>query len=100
MAKQKTALPNLINNEKDFTVFCKEMNRQLGCAFSHCQRSCLGDAVVKVQRSLSQGMTMSVAIARWVYGPFPHKEGEEMLCDILGVKDMDEARAILKEEKE
>jgi hypothetical protein len=91
---------NMVSNDRDFGIFCAAMNGLLKCRAPHCDATCWAQALVSVQRDCDKGMTVCAAVKKWGYSTLKHKHGEEIIADILGVKDMDALRKYLSGETE
>jgi hypothetical protein len=90
---------NLMGNKGHFEKFCDEMNGELICRSPHCNKTCLAAAIIQIQKWCNEGMTLKAAVKKWVTTGLTHRDGEEILADLMGVKDLDEVREILSEDK-
>jgi len=89
---------NLMGNRGHFEKFCDEMNGELICRSPHCDKTCFAAAVVQIQKWCNEGMTIKAAVRRWATTGLTHKEGGEILADLMGVDDLEKVRDLLKEE--
>jgi len=90
---------NLVGNKSHFEKFCDEMNGELICRSPRCDKTCLAAAIIQIQKWCNEGMTLKAAVKKWVTTGLTHRDGEEILADLLKVDDLDTVRAILREDK-
>jgi hypothetical protein len=90
---------NLIAQDDELKELCRKCKAYFGES-RHCEVGCLGCAVLYIQARRIQGATVSQAFDEWVKKKIPHKpDGEEIIADYLGVKDLDTVRELLREDK-
>jgi len=90
---------NLMTNEKHFGWFCRAMDGLFSCRSRHCENTCWAGALRSVQHNCDGGMGVDAATRKWVTTGLTHKQGKEIMADLLKVDDLDTVRAILKEDK-
>ena len=91
---------NLMKNKKQFGLFCRAMDKTMGCRHRHCEKSCWAWAVRDIQSWCDEGVTIDAAANKWAESGLTHKDGEDIWCDILEVDNLDVVRDLLKEGKE
>ena len=89
---------NLIGNKKHFDQFCASMDKMFSCRAPHCDKTCWAQAMKDVQIRCNEGDTINGAARKWAETGLTHKDGEEILKDILGVKSMGAVRKSLSGE--
>ena len=87
---------NLMGNDEHFGVFCRAMDKLLGCRTPHCQQTCWAAAIRYVQKRCNEGLSLGAAVTEWATTGLSHKDGEDILCNILGVDNLDVVRGYLK----
>ncbi len=88
---------NLITRERDTKTFCDCMDKLLGCRSRHCELTCWAMALRDTQLACNKGTTIAAGVKRWAETGIRHRpEGEEIMADILGVKDMGALRKALR----
>lgn len=79
--------------------FCSEFTKWMECRCVGCEEGCplvqYNLAMALVQR----GMSMKSAVRRLVQRSIPHELESAILADTIGVDDLDDARAALKEDQ-
>jgi hypothetical protein len=86
-----------MGNRKDFRKFCRAMEKEMNCRRPHCEKSCFAWAVRDIQSLCDEGVTINAAANKWAESGLTHRDGEDILADLLGVNDLDIVRDILKE---
>lgn len=90
---------NLMSNKNHFEKFCAAMDALFSCRSPHCDKCCWASALRSVQGDCNKGVGVSSAAHRWAESGLTHKDGEEILADLMKVDNLDEVRKLLKEEK-
>jgi len=90
---------NLLGNKSHFDKFCDAMNRCVSCREKHCEKTCWAMALKNVQEWCSQGMELNKAVRKWWETGLSHKEGAEILCNIMKVEDLNKLRELIKKDK-
>lgn len=88
---------NLMGNRKHFVLFCRAMDKVMGCRHRHCEKSCWAWAVRDIQSWCDEGVTIDAAARKWAETGLTHEDGKDILADLLGVDDLNVVRDILKE---
>jgi hypothetical protein len=89
---------NLMTKERDIKTFCAAMDKLFSCRAPHCDKPCWAMALRDVQGACNKGATIAAAAKKWAETGLTHREGEEILKDILGVRDMGALRKYLSGE--
>jgi hypothetical protein len=87
---------NLIEQDDELAVLCKRCRSYFGPS-RHCEVGCLGCAVLYVQKRAKEGESADKAFEEWLNKNIPHKDGEEIIADLMGVDNLDTVRDILRE---
>jgi hypothetical protein len=90
---------DLKDRDEDFKELCRKCRAYMGES-RHCEVGCMGDALAYIKLRRKDGITASKAFDEWVKMKIPHKpDGEEIVADYLGVKDLDTVRELLREDE-
>lgn len=90
---------NLLGNEKHFYRFCAEMDKQLECSARYCHKTCWAEALRFVQGQCNKGISIAEAVRKWSEKALSCEDEKEILAESIGVNDLDDLTAYLREEK-
>jgi len=90
---------NLMGNQKHFDQFCAAMDKMFSCRAPHCDKTCWAQALKDVQITCNEkSVSINEAARKWAETGLTHKDGEDILKDVLGVKSMGAVRKSLSGE--
>jgi len=89
---------NFMGNDRDFGAFCAARDKLIGCKAEYCHATCAAGSLRFAQRQCDRGATVGAAVKKWVLSRLTHKQGEQIVADYLGVKDMAALREYLSRE--